>query len=527
MQRRTVTIVIACLLAVVAALLPLIATLNLARQQATATEKAHLADYAGWALQRAEATLTAAKHTLIALASEDWDACSPAHIARMRQLTVDSPAIDEIGYLRDGRLLCTSWGQVEGTVREFDADAQLAGGFALAIGVRPAVSRSGPVLVMTHRSHNVLVSQSRLVDIPINTSATLGVALRGGRLLALTGPASAKTVQDALANAERGDKGSLYALRAGNDLAAFAVTDIGQIEGRRLASLGVLVPIGSVVSAILVGAILWVSRQRLSPQRELEVAIRKREVIAHYQPIIDLATGRCVGAEALARWRRPDGSLAMPDAFIPMAEQHGMVSNLTDRIIEQVIADLTEILAAERGLHVAINISADDMHSGRFLPVLAAALGKAGIRPQQIWLEATERGFLHVETARATIERARAVGHMVAIDDFGTGYSSLSLLEQLPLDALKIDRSFIAAIGKDAAKTIVTPHIIEIARSLGFSAIAEGVETAEQEAYVRAAGVTLAQGYRYAPPLAADAFMAFYRDRNGARALRPGAVAAS
>lgn len=525
MQRRTNTIVIACLLAVVAALLPLVAMLTLARQQATAEEQAHLADYAGWALQRAETTLAEAERTLVALEAEGWDGCSPAHIARMRQLTVDEPAIVEIGYLRDGRLHCTSWGQVDGIVREFEPDAELPGGFALAIGVRPAVSRSGPVLIIAHRSHNVLVPQSRLVDVPINKEATLGVALRGGRLLAVTGPAPAAAAQAALRTNVRGDERSLHALRSGRDLTAFAVSDTAQIEGRRLASLGVLVPIGLVVSAILVGAILLVSRQRLSPRRELELAIQKRELIAHYQPIIDLSTGRCVGAEALARWRRPDDSLSMPDTFIPMAEQHHMISDLTDRIIEQVVADLAAILAAEPELHVAINISADDMHSGRFLPVLAAALNAAGVRPQQVWLEATERGFLHVETARATIEKARAAGHLIAIDDFGTGYSSLSLLEQLPLDALKIDRTFIAAIGKDAAKTIVTPHIIEIARSLGFGAIAEGVETAEQEAYVRAAGVRLAQGYRYAPALPADAFIAFFRNRNGDRAAALDAVA--
>lgn len=189
MQRRTNTIVIACLLAVVAALLPLVAMLTLARQQATAEEQAHLADYAGWALQRAETTLAEAERTLVALEAEGWDGCSPAHIARMRQLTVDEPAIVEIGYLRDGRLHCTSWGQVDGIVREFEPDAELPGGFALAIGVRPAVSRSGPVLIIAHRSHNVLVPQSRLVDVPINKEATLGVALRGGRLLAVTGPA--------------------------------------------------------------------------------------------------------------------------------------------------------------------------------------------------------------------------------------------------------------------------------------------------------------------------------------------------
>jgi sensor c-di-GMP phosphodiesterase-like protein len=175
------------------------------------------------------------------------------------------------------------------------------------------------------------------------------------------------------------------------------------------------------------------------------------------------------------------------------------------------------MLTAERSVHIAINIAACDMESGRFLPILKAALARSGVSPSQIWLEATERSFMDAEAARRTIEAARAEGHMVAVDDFGTGYSSLSLLETLPLDALKIDRSFVAAIGKDTATSIVTPHIIDMAHSLKFNIVAEGVETAEQEEYLRKAGVEFVQGWLYAKALPADAFVAYFRKRNGGK----------
>ncbi|MBW7934599.1 MAG: EAL domain-containing protein, partial [Gemmatimonadaceae bacterium] len=200
------------------------------------------------------------------------------------------------------------------------------------------------------------------------------------------------------------------------------------------------------------------------------------------------------------------------ETFIAFAEGHGLISELTDRMIACVADDLAR-LSLEGSIHIAINIPAGDMETGRFLPVLEAALARRGVDPSQVWLEATERGFMNADAARRTIERARAAGHMVAIDDFGTGYSSLSMLETLPLDALKIDKSFIDAIGRDAATSVVTPHIIEMAHGLGFAIVAEGIETPAQEAYIRAAGVQFAQGWLYSKALPADAFADYYRRR--------------
>ncbi len=488
------------------------------RQQAIAAERQHLVEYADWALKRGELNLTRAKEALVELEAEGWISCSPAHIARLRQATLDNRAVDELGFFRDGKLACTSWGLVTQDIDKGVPDERLPSGFDVSIGVRPEVSGAGAMFVVSHGSHNALIVQKRLVDVLTDSSMTLGVATAAGRVIDTTGPADPTLVRRLLTRDTAGSNDThIYASRRSGDLIGFAIDDRVLVESRRQDMLGALLPVGLVGSAVLVGLILWVSRQRLSLRKELQVAIRRREFVAYYQPIIELSTGLCVGAEALIRWDRPDGSQVMPDVFVPAAEQSGLASDLTDCMIERVVADLAQMLVAERSVHIAINITADDMHSGRFLPVLAAALEKADVAPDQIWLEATERGFVHADQARATIEKARAAGHLVAIDDFGTGYSSLSLLEQLPLDALKIDKSFIEAIGKGAAKSVVTPHIIEMAHGLRFHVIAEGVETIAQEAYIRAAGVAFAQGYLYSKPLPADEFVAYYGRRNAGR----------
>ncbi|WP_426227352.1 EAL domain-containing protein [Pararhizobium sp. DWP3-4] len=248
-----------------------------------------------------------------------------------------------------------------------------------------------------------------------------------------------------------------------------------------------------------------------SPLADLEIAVRNREFIVHYQPIVELKTGICFGAEALVRWRRPDGSLVRPDLFIPLAEESGLIMPITDQVIEAVIMDLNGTLVQDRTLHIAVNLCAADIKSGRILDVLEAKLADTGIRPEQIWLEATERGFMDIDAARVTLTKARERGHSVAIDDFGTGYSSLQYLQGLPMDALKIDKSFIDTIGRDTATSSVTPHIIDMAKTLGLYTVAEGIEVEEQAGYLKAHGVDFGQGWLFSKALPAAAFIAYQR----------------
>ncbi|QTH20342.1 EAL domain-containing protein [Rhizorhabdus wittichii] len=524
MRRRTILTIAACL-AILAGLLPMVAVAHLLRVRAVAAEQRHMEEYARWTLIRANQVFADARRTLLAAEVPPGTECSPEHVARLRQIAMDARSVEDIGYFRDGRLACTSLGPVGQRVPRTPPDLRLGGGFAVIFHLQPRTFRSQPMLAMSHGGYTALIKPERLVDVLTDSHMTLGIAAGPGRLIALSGRTDPQLLRTLIAGPTAGiDDHHVFASLREAPLTAFAFSDRAQALGRLRNDYLLLLPMGLLVSTLLVGLVIWVSRQRLSPEKELAIAIRKREFVVHYQPIIDLSNGRCVAAEALLRWRRPDGRWIGPDLFIPLAEETGLISPLTDLLIERVIEDQAALLRADRDLHISINISARDLESGRFLPVLTEAVTRSGVAPSQIWIEATEQGFIRAEIAAGAVEAARAAGHMVAIDDFGTGYSSLSLLQGLPLDALKIDKSFVEAIATDAATSVVTPHIIDMAHGLKLRIIAEGVETREQEAYLRAAGVRLAQGWLYSHALPASEFATFHQDRkvqgDGASARR-------
>ena len=268
-------------------------------------------------------------------------------------------------------------------------------------------------------------------------------------------------------------------------------------------------PMGGMTALVMIGLVCWLSRRRLSLAGELATAVSRRELAVHYQPIIDLRSGRCVGAEALVRWQRPGGKQMRPDVFIAIAEENGILPRITAEVFRLVIRDMEELLAVDRGVHISVNLGASDMKDGEVLRVL-------------------ERMLLHVHRAapdlarghrtrfhgrghrRSVIAEARRLGHAVAIDDFGTGYSSLAYLQRLPLDSLKIDKTFVDAIGTDSATHKVTEHIIGMARSLNLLTVAEGIERQDQADYLKAREVDFGQGWLYGKPMPAAEFIKYY-----------------
>jgi len=251
-------------------------------------------------------------------------------------------------------------------------------------------------------------------------------------------------------------------------------------------------------------------------RRQLENAIRRNEIMVRYQPIIDLLNHQCIGAEALVRWRRADGEIVMPDRFIPAAERLRYTDVITDRVIDLVISELGACLSRHPGLHVAINVSPDEVSSGRILPLIEDRLKGSGICPAQIWLEVTEGQPMEFVGARATLSRARGRGFVVAIDDFGVGYSSLRYLHELSCDVLKIDRSFICGISSEGAAHPILGCIIDIATTLGMKLVAEGVETEAQVRYLAAAGVQYAQGWYFSRPRSFEDFIDYLDVDDGA-----------
>ena len=478
--------------------------------------------FAQRALIRATGMIVSAQTALAELDSMTSPRCSQEHITRMRQLTMNIPSIEEIDYFADDVLKCTSWGTTAEAISRPKTDYTTAEGLGLSFRMRPSVIK-GRLMTAIHMSdHSALVLPLRFVDVVIEKEMSLAVMTDEGRLLNHLGPPNLQLARSLLDGPERGVmSGDVYVVARRNGLVAAITVPTTTTLAKLRQEQAVFLPIGAATAALVIGIVIWFSKRRLSPLAELEVAIRNREFIVHYQPIIQLSSGACVGAEALVRWRRPDGSIVRPDLFIPLAEESGLIKPITDQVVDVVISDLAPHLAADRTLHIAINLSADDIATGRALDMIDAKLKPTQIHPQQIWLEATERGFMKINEAKATLQRARERGYSVAIDDFGTGYSSLQYLQGLPVDALKIDKSFVDTIGKDTATSAVTAHIIEIAMELGLHTVAEGIETEDQLAYLNVRNVGFGQGWLFSKPLAAKEFLAFQQARKAAYGASP------
>jgi diguanylate cyclase (GGDEF)-like protein len=258
-------------------------------------------------------------------------------------------------------------------------------------------------------------------------------------------------------------------------------------------------------------------RQEANERVAMEAALRRGleadEFVLHYQPKVDIRTGRITGAEALVRWNHPEKGLLYPGSFVPLAEQTGLVGALGEFVIaaacEQVAEWRSEGLA---DLTVAVNVSASQLRGG-LSDYVTQVLRLAGIPGWCLELELTESAALDsLEVTVQQIEELRAMGVTCSIDDFGTGYCGLSYLNRLPIDALKIDRSFITELS-GGSDTIVAA-VIALGHSLGLKVIAEGVETADQLAYLASRGCDEMQGYLFSRPVPAGDFAALVRTRN-------------
>lgn len=507
-MRRWRVIVVAVLLALIGTAVPLAATLYMSWQMALATQREQLGRVAAFALARTESIYADAATTLRSIAATDLEHCSPAHIAHMRQLAVASLATENVSYISSGVIACDIWGVAQQRIPREDGGRPLPDGISLTVNDKPRYSRQRPSMVLRAAGYEVIVDQLRFFPSPSLQPVWIEVRAPGGTRLTIEDPGPEAVPVAAVAEPEGEPQASAARSSAIGWTVVAGAPRLSLAEHMRNAQM-LLLPLALFLAGLFAGLAIWLSRRRLSPRGEIALAVRNREFLAHYQPIIELATGRCIGAEALVRWRRPDGSLVRPDLFIPLAEETGFIGPITDHMVERVVDDLGGLLRRDRRLHIAINLGASDISSGRILPVLEAALADTGIEPQQIWLEATERGFVDIEGARHTLAALRRRGHMTAIDDFGTGYSGLKYLQRLPVDALKIDKSFIDAVGTEAPTSHVTEHIIAMARELKLRIVAEGVETEAQAAYLRQHGVDFAQGWLFSRALPPAEFAAF------------------
>jgi predicted signal transduction protein with EAL and GGDEF domain len=251
-------------------------------------------------------------------------------------------------------------------------------------------------------------------------------------------------------------------------------------------------------------------------EKELRLALEAKNLDVHYQPIVTADGARIVGAEALLRWTHPVRGAIPPAVFVPVAEQSGLMGQLGEFVLRRALSDARRW----RGIYMAINLSPVQVRDPALVELVSDTLAKNDIAPSRLMLEVTEGVLIeNPDEAKARLDALKSLGIRLALDDFGTGYSSLTYLQRFNFDKLKIDRGFVAPLGRNPDSHALMQAIVALGRALGLTLLAEGVETEEQRVLLRLAGCEEMQGYLFARPSSREALDRMLADpAPGARA---------
>ncbi|MGV8919004.1 MAG: EAL domain-containing protein [Pseudomonas sp.] len=460
-------------------------------------------------LQRLEQLFNQLREGLDQLEAQPLRTCSPKMLEMLRQVSVSYRFIYEAAFVGTSEP-CSSWAPYSPISRPRTPDIR---GPTYDYWLNTSAQPDDNLASLTLGRGDFRVSTSRghltdVVDLPPGGSL-LVILDKGARAIPVLGPSqlwpptpdwSPVEVQTLVTTATQ----LIYRMPTQSPEYQLVLITPRTNSGQQLSDAWWLLAPVSLLVALCIGfLVLQLVRQRQSLGGELQGALRRGELQVLYQPIFDLFSKRVVAAEALVRWRRPDGSLTSPDLFIPLAENTGQIRQITDFVLQQLMEQLGQLLRSNPQLYISVNLAACDVMAPRIGRVTARLLAQHRVAARQIAFEVTERGLIDVVVARNHLQALRDVGHQVLIDDFGTGYCSLAYLQTLPVDCLKIDKAFIDALGHDAASSGVAPHIIRMAHALQLRVIAEGIEFEAQAVLLRSEGVSYGQGWLFAQPLTA------------------------
>jgi len=433
------------------------------------------------------------------------DPCGTDGIRMMRKAMLHSDTLTDVGHVKDNRLRCSALGHEDQPVGAPTYTS--SAGYTIRAGVRLQDAPGITLVVATDPKSGIsLFAHSTQILDAIPASEPWDVAVigegRDGAVLAARGK-----VDPEWRKRPRTGQSGIFVLRQHivawerSKIAAYTAyvampAVMWQAALRRSLLFGLAV--GIPASLLLLLLLRWMAIRNTTIRYLLRQALKHGELSLAYQPIVDLASGRWIGAEALMRWNRPRGETISPDVFIPIAEKSGVMPALGEYLLRTIERDAPALFARHPDFHIALNFCAEDLCAAGFPARLQATIERTRGKPGNLQVEVTERAFLHLEHARPSIEELQQRGITVAIDDFGTGFSSLSYLTTLKFDCLKIDRTFVHTIHTGAVTSKIVDHIIAMSKSLDITMIAEGVETRDQADYLREQGVHYAQGWLYA-----------------------------
>ncbi len=514
-NRRLVSVITGVLL--FAVLLPVALSIWLSHRQAEETFMNELDTFSRLVRMRAVKVVDQGKTALRQLDAFSGEPCSPEHLLVMRQASYTFRYVQEVIYLNHNVPECSSL-ESDSEAKAYPPPERVsADGFRAWLTSHNELGLAHYMVAIGTERHIVMTDPQSFIDVLSSGSWPINIAMIGiksGRVITSNSKAPPADVLRQL-NAQHP-----VLLQAHN--AAWNITPVPEmgiaiitwaslspLETSWLRLLAIWLPVGLLLSLVIAFFLIRILRRLQSPSYRLLDAIRAREIEMFYQPVVSLGDGKIVGAEALVRWRQRDGGFLAPDTFIPLAAQTGLMPQLTKLIIEKVFEDMGAWLKAHPHQHVSINLEPSDLVSSTVPSQIHKLLTQWQLSASQIALEVTERGFADPATSTPTISALRAAGHAIYIDDFGTGYSSLSYLQNLDVDIIKIDKSFVDALEYKN----MTTHIVEMAKALKLAMVAEGIETERQQAWLYEHGVQYGQGWLYSKALPKEVFIA-WADKN-------------
>jgi sensor c-di-GMP phosphodiesterase-like protein len=443
------------------------------------------------------------------LAARGIDSCSTEHIETLRQATFGVTPVKELSIVApDGRTLCTDVGTQTDARMILSSEPLTAGSRTvlevLQLGERPEhwvrIRRPGAGAA---NGAAALIPAELFVPQVSTRGGPVSVQVRvaTGRNSLISEMGGVMSAADSLVIATQ--QSNRYALKV----------SMSASQAWLAATKGDLQTVGAVASGLLAIFILAISlllplRQRDNPIAEIERAMKAGEFVPYFQPIVDIRSGRLRGAEVLMRWRKPDGTLVPPIMFIPLAESSGLIIELTRQLMRRVCQEAGAVLGARPHLKIGFNLTARHFADEEIVDDVRQIFRKSPLRLSQIVLEVTERQPLeNLTETRRVVAALQGLGVRIAIDDVGTGHGGLSYMLKLGVDIIKIDKMFIDSIGIDRNSNTIIGTLIDLAQNMRMEVVAEGVETFEQVVHLRELGVRAAQGFVFAPPLPAQAFL--------------------
>ncbi len=507
-QRVVVTIVSTTFLAALGALGGYLLGHTFALRHA----EAQLDHYANRILLEDVTSSAEARAILATMNTSPYGLCSDSEIEYFRELIFQSHSLKAAGRMLGGRVECSTT-----SGRSGQSDSQYTPTIAQQDGTRiyknlPPFRVDEQDVISVQQGESFIVYNPYILlslDPPMHFTATAVdvQSRRAGQMLGEIPDVQQKILTHS-GKAQVGD--TLYATRCSNDGATCMTTYISIPDALAVARGYFLTCVAlGAISGALVGLLfpLLYSRNK-SAEQQLLRALRADALTVAYQPIVDLATGHIVEAEALVRWTDEYKNAVSPDVFVKIAEERGFVAQITKLVVRHVLRDFGATMRARSTFRVNVNIAASDLADSEFLPMVERALNDAEVSPRNLGIEITESYTARQQVARNTILRLRQKGHYVAIDDFGTGYSSLAYLHDLSVDAIKIDKAFTKAIGTDAVTVSILPQILTMAETLKLRVVVEGIETQAQADYFAASDQKIhAQGWLFGRPVPARLFL--------------------